>query len=70
MSRFMVHHILVSIDGRIFGFVIGTADGIKLGIIKITNLGSLIGSSKIYKDRNIGVSLNIIDQRYNCTFKY
>ena len=49
----MVHFKIVSMDGIIFGFALGTQDEIKLGIIESTDMGSLI-------DKLSG-SLNIID---------
>ena len=42
----MVYFRIVSIEGRIFGFALGTADGTKLGMIESTYIGSLIFSSE------------------------
>ena len=50
MSGFMVHFKIFSINGRIFGFAIGTADGIKHGIIEIDDLSYLIVSSERSKN--------------------
>ena len=57
----MVHFKIVSMDGIIFGFALGTQDEIKLGIIESTDMGSLIGSSKRYGYDKLSGSLNIID---------
>ena len=37
----MVNPKIFSIYGRMFGFALGTSDGIKVGIIEKTDLGSL-----------------------------
>ena len=61
MTSSMVRYKIVSIDGRIFGFALGNAYGIKLDINEGTYLSSLIGFSKINRDEKIGCSLNIFD---------
>ena len=58
---------IVSVNCTMFGFTLSTADAIKLGIIESTDLGSLIGFSKIYINGKFSVSLNIIGLRWNYT---
>ena len=41
---------IVSIYGKMFGFALGTAYGIKLGMVESIDLGSLIGFPKIYRN--------------------
>ena len=41
MEITMVNPKIFSIYGRMFGFALGTSDGIKVGIIEKTDLGSL-----------------------------
>ena len=53
-----------------FGFVIVTEDGIKLGIVEKTDLGYLIGSSEISRDKNLDVSIDGILKRRNYIWKY
>ena len=45
MANLMVNFKTVPIDGRIFGFEVGTEDRIKHGITERTDMCSLIGSS-------------------------
>ena len=52
---------IVSIDGIMFGVVLGTADGIKLEMIESTDMISLISSPRRYINDRLGVSLNIIE---------
>ena len=53
----MDHYKIVSIDGRTFVFSIGASDEIKIGISESTDLGSLIGFCKRYRNDKLGVSL-------------
>ena len=53
-----------------FGFVIVTEDGIKLGIVEKTDLVYLIGSSEISRDKNLDVSIDGILKRRNYIWKY
>ena len=57
----MVHFKIVSVDGRMFEFTFVIADVIKIGIIDITDMGSLIVSYIRYRNDNLGDSLNIYD---------
>ena len=66
----MVHYKIVSIDGIMFGYAILTAYEIKIVIVGSTDLCSLIGYSKRYRNDKLGDSLNIIDWRWNCTRQY
>ena len=59
----------VSIDGIIFLFVLGTSNGIKFRRIEGTDLGSLTGSSKISRNKNIDTSLDWISGRRNFTWQ-
>ena len=65
-----VHFKIYFIDGIMFGFSLGTSDGIILGLIEITDLVSLIGSYKISRNINLVGLLDGISRRRDCTWKY
>ena len=69
MVSLMFHFKIDSIDGRIFGILFCTEDGIKLGIIEWTDVDSLIYSSEICVNNKLDGSLDDISQRCNCTCK-
>ena len=58
IASFSVHFKIGSIDVILFGFALDIADGMKIGPMKRTYLGSSLGSSEIYRNDNLDGSLD------------
>ena len=57
----MVHFKIVSIDGRMFGFELGTADGIKLEIIESTDIGLMQLRESLLQSTSMSVLDKLLD---------
>ena len=65
MVRLTVKFKIDSIDGRMFGFALINEDGIKLGLIERTELGSLMYYYGRYRNHKLDGSLDGILRRRN-----